>query len=142
VLEVAGVTLIEVPADNATELEAELKGLGDIDIDAILVVPEPLLTAPDAFVVMGKFAAEHKIPIGGGPLSMGGYESIFNLPIDNVAVGKLAAPLADKILRGIPAATTPVVTPEIGLIINYKASQKLGLNVNEGLLARADEIIR
>ena len=55
---------------------------------------------------------------------------------------KLAAILGDKILKGIPAGTIPVVSAETWLQINYKATQKLGLNVSESLLNQADEIIR
>jgi len=40
------------------------------------------------------------------------------------------------------AGTIPVVSPESRLTINYKVIQKLGLKVNQGLLSRADEIIR
>jgi hypothetical protein len=42
----------------------------------------------------------------------------------------------------MPAGTIPLVTPEAHLRINYKTAQELGLNVPEGLLSRADEIIR
>jgi putative tryptophan/tyrosine transport system substrate-binding protein len=57
-------------------------------------------------------------------------------------VGELAAPLADKILKGAPAGTTPVVTPEQTLTINNKVAEQLGLTVPEGLLSMANEIIR
>jgi putative ABC transport system substrate-binding protein len=56
--------------------------------------------------------------------------------------GKGAATLADKILKGTPAGTLPVVTPDSQLIINYKAAQQLGLAVPEGLLSQAAQIIR
>ncbi|MFA5356911.1 MAG: ABC transporter substrate binding protein, partial [Candidatus Omnitrophota bacterium] len=60
----------------------------------------------------------------------------------NFDQGALAAGLADKILRGVPAGVIPVVTPELRLRINYKVIQRLGLKAPEGLLSRADEIIR
>jgi putative ABC transport system substrate-binding protein len=56
-------------------------------------------------------------------------------------MGELAASLADKIFRGTPAGTIPVVTPEDHLRLNYKAAQELGLTVPEGLLSLATEII-
>lgn len=145
VAEDAGVTLIEAPADNAAELEADLQGRaqsGDIGLDAILLIAEPLQTTPDAFAVIGKFAAEHKVPIGGTLIAMGGYGTIFGVSTDNVAVGKQAAPLADKIFKGIPAGTIPVASAESFLQINYKVAQELGVEVPEGLLSQADEIIR
>jgi putative ABC transport system substrate-binding protein len=111
-------------------------------MDAILFVAEPLAVTSDAFAVMGKFAAKHKLPIGGALMSVGGYGSVFGVNVDIVTTGKQAAVLADKILRGTPAGTIPVVSAESFFEINYKAAQKLELNVSEGLLSRADKIIR
>jgi putative ABC transport system substrate-binding protein len=143
--EAAGITLIEAPAANATELEAELQAhtkSEDIGLDAILFLAEPLAVTPDAFAVMGKFAYEHKIPIGGALISVEGYSSIFGVNVDPVNSGKQAALLADKIFKGTPAGTIPVVSAENFLQINYKAAQELGVTVPEGLLSQAAEIIR
>ncbi len=141
----SGVTLLEVPADNATELEAELqertKSVNN-DTDVILIMAEPLGVTPEAFAVLGKFADEHKILVGGALMSVGGYESVFGLTPQNIPVGRQAAFLADKILKGTSAGTIPVVSAEGYFQFNYKAAQKLGLNVPEGLLSRANEIIR
>ncbi len=141
----AGITLIEAPADNAAELEAELQARAqsaDLGLDAILFLAEPLAVTPDAFAVMGRFAAEHKIPIGGALMEAGGYGSIFGVNVDIISSGKQAAPLADKILKGTPAGSIPVVSAENFLQISYKVAQELGMGVPEGLLTQADEIIR
>lgn len=142
---VAGVTIIEFPADNAAELQAELDRLAasdDIGFDAILFIPEPLSTMADAFEVMGRFAYENNIPIGGLMMQVGEYGSIFGINVDIPKTGQQAAMLADKILKGIPAGTIPVVSSESFFQINYKAAQEFGLTISEGLLGRADEIIR
>lgn len=141
----AGITLIEVPAANAAELEAELQArakAADFGVDAVLIIVEPLAVTPDAFTVMGKFAAEHKAPIGGAFASFGEYKAIFGVNVNNVKVGEQTAPLADKVFKGIPAGTIPVVSAESFLQIDYKAAQKQGITVPEGLLSQADEIIR
>jgi putative ABC transport system substrate-binding protein len=143
--EAAGITLIEVPAGNPFELQADLDARaksGDIGLDAILIIIEPLAVRPDAFVIMGKFAAEHKIPIGGALMEAEGYGTIFGVNVDAVSLGKQAAPLADKIFKGTPAGTIPVVSAENFLQINYKTAQELGVEVPKGLLSQADEIIR
>ena len=57
-------------------------------------------------------------------------------------MGKQAVLLADKILHGSPAGALMVVTPISRLKINYKLAQQYGLKVSEGLISRADEIIR
>jgi putative ABC transport system substrate-binding protein len=61
---------------------------------------------------------------------------------DNIEVGQLAAPLVDKIFKGTPAGTIPVITPDPHLHLNFKLAQELGLTVPEGLLNQANEVIR
>lgn len=145
VSEAAGIKLIEFPADNAEEIKAELEARrksGNIGFDAIFFIPEPLSCTDDAFLVMGKFAYEQGMPIGGILMEVSGYGSIFGINVDVRKTGEQAAILADKILKGTPAGTIPVVSSESYLEINYRVAQKLGVNVPEGLLSRADRIIR
>jgi putative ABC transport system substrate-binding protein len=145
VAEAAGVTLIEVPAANAAELEAALQAQTespDFGVDAILTLAEPLMVTPDAFAVVAKFAQEHQVPTGGILMTAGDYESVFGINVNTLETGKQAAPLVDKILKGTPAGTIPVVSSESFLQVNYKAAQDMGLAVPEGLLRQANEVIR
>jgi putative ABC transport system substrate-binding protein len=143
--EAAGVTLIETPADNGADLEAELQAMaesGDISLDAVLFLVGPLNTRSDVVDVMAKLVAEQKIPVGGDLIQIGENQTVFGLNVDSFSSGEQAAPLVDKILKGTPAGTIPVVSTEGYLEINYKEAQRLGLTVPEGLLSLADEIIR
>ena len=139
------ITLVENPVTTVEEIKADLQARNksaDIGIDAILIMGEPLSVSPPALEAMIKFATEHKIPIGG----IGSYtirkSVIFSYEIEIGDMGRLAAISADKILKGTSAGTIPVVTSEAKLLINYEMAQKLGLNVSEGLLSQASEIIR
>ena len=137
--------MVVFPASTAADLQADLDARAkstDIGIDAILMIAEPLTVTPDAFTAMAKFAAEHKLPMGGAIMSAGDYASLFGVSTDSAAVGRQAAPLADKILKGIPAGTIPVVSAESFLQINYKAAQQQGVTVSDGLLNQANQVIR
>jgi putative ABC transport system substrate-binding protein len=142
----AGVTLVEFPANGVKDIKKELDRLSkldDIDIDSILLIVEALGAMPDAFKVMAKFAYEHKIPIGGNFMPMvKEYKSLFGVAIDMDHAGKQAAILADKIFKGIPVSSIPVISSESYLIIDYTAIKEFGLHPSEGLLFRANEIIR
>jgi putative tryptophan/tyrosine transport system substrate-binding protein len=141
----AGVELVETPADSAADLLADLDTrakAADIGIDAILFISEPLARTPAVFLEIARFASKHRIPIGGVLYSVEGYSTVFGVATDNLAVGKLAAQQVDKVLRGIPAGTIPVLSAESYFQFNYKAALELGLNVPEGLLRQANEIIR
>ena len=141
--ESAGIALIEVPAINAAELEVELQKRANSinNTDAILIIAEPLLVTPEAFIVLAKFANEHNIPIGGALIKVNNYESLFGMTPRNVIIGRQAAFIADKILSGIPAGTIPVDSAEGYFQINCKAAKKMGLIVPENLLKKADEKI-
>lgn len=140
-----GVTLVEVPATQMEELTADLAAraqLSDLGMDAIITMPDEFNTSAANYELISKFAAEHKVPLAGGIGFMAKQGALFVNTTDLTNVGELAAPLADKILKGTAAGTIPVVTPEQTLVINYNVAQQLGLNLSEGLLKMADEVIR
>lgn len=139
-----GITLIEVPATTLEELEADLAArakLADPGLDAILAMPDSINSSPAGTEMLSKFAAEHKVPLAGG-LASQAQGALFVNGTNFTNVGELAAPLADKILKGTPAGTIPVVSPDQELYINYKLAQELGLTVPDGLLRQAVKIIR
>ncbi len=139
-----GVTLMETPADSASDLLQDLKArdkAGDIGMDAILMIIEPLIRTPSVFPVIGEFAARHRIPMGGTMYSKGGYSTLFGVATENLAVGRLTAQQAHKVLSGMPASAIPVVSAESFFQLNYKVAQELGVNVPEGLLKQADEVV-
>jgi putative ABC transport system substrate-binding protein len=140
-----GIELEEFPADNAAEIQAYLDKRSkwqNIGMDAILFVAEPLTVTTDAFKVMAKFATEHNIPIGGALMLVDGYGSIFGINVDIAKTGKQAAILADKILKGTPAGTIPVISSDNYLKINYNIAKQFGIEIGEGMLSQADKIIR
>ncbi len=145
VAESLGITLIEFPVTDFTQLQEELQNreyLDNFDFDAVLYIPESLSTTKSVFELIANYTRGRKIPVMGTKILTDDYGTVFGVTTNNPDFGVLAAPIADKILRGIPSGTIPVVSPEFVLIINYKVAQELGIELPEGLLARADEIIR
>jgi len=141
----AGVELVEFAASTPDELQAEMdkrSASGDIGLDAILIIAEPLGITPPFYSILGKFSYEHKVPIGGAIMTTDGYNTIFGLLPDAQATGEQAAILADKILNGTAAGTIPVVTAESYFQIDLKATDQLGVTVPAGLLKQADKLIQ
>jgi putative ABC transport system substrate-binding protein len=138
-------TLIEGPFATPQEVKDYLDERAvsaDIGMDAILMLAEPFSITPEVLDVVYKFADEHKLPISSFMVLKEAYGPIIGFHPTNTKMGSLAAIQADKVLKGTPAGTLPVFTADNDLSINYKLIQKLGLNVSEGLLSRADKIIR
>jgi putative tryptophan/tyrosine transport system substrate-binding protein len=136
-----GVTLIEAPATDLNELRSILDSMKTA-IDAIIAIPEPLSGTPEGFQAMCAFARKRALPIGGPLKFTEECEPLFGVNVDHSAVGKQAAILAQKILNGVPAGALRVVSAEIYIQINYKKIKKMGLRADEGLMSRANEVIR
>jgi putative ABC transport system substrate-binding protein len=141
----SGVTLVEVPAATLEEIEADLAARSeadDIGFDAMLLMPDGFNHSPNGLPIISGFAKQHSLPLGGSFLYTVEAGALFGNANNLTQVGELAAPLADKMFKGVPAGTIPVVTPEQELWINYAVAQELGLSVPEGLLKMADGIVR
>ncbi|MBN2422311.1 ABC transporter substrate-binding protein [Candidatus Woesearchaeota archaeon] len=137
--------LIEGPFATPQEVKAyldERAASSDIGMDAILMMAEPFSVIPEVFNEVYKFADEHNLPVSSFMVFKEAYGPIIGFHPTNTNMGSMAAIQADKVLKGIPAGTLPVFTSDNDLNINYKLIQKMGLNVSEGLLARAYEIVR
>lgn len=140
-----GVTLVEFPVTTLDEMQANLDDLARTDplgVDAFLQMADGLTHSPEGAGLVMAFAQEHHLPYGGGHYYQADQGALFAYSPYDFEMGELAAPIADKVLKGIPAGTIPLSTPENHLVINYRVAQELGVTVSEGLLAQADRIIR
>ncbi|MCL4299671.1 MAG: ABC transporter substrate-binding protein [Anaerolineae bacterium] len=144
-VEAAGVTLVEEQITKAEDIPANLQARAasdDIGMDAILILPETLSQSAVGYGAISEFAAAHHVPVVGNIFSQVQQGALFIFAPAVIDGGKLAALQADKVFKGTPAGTLPVLTPESALVINYNVAQQLGITVPEGLLKQAMQIIR
>lgn len=138
-----GVELIEVEVKTPDELVAELASQADEPtFDAIIIMPDPLVHNPTSWGAMRDFADEHKLPIAAISAGHTKDGALLSYAPNDTEFGQRAALQADKILRGADPATTPVITADPQLVINYNMAQALGLTIQESLLAQAVEVIK
>jgi putative ABC transport system substrate-binding protein len=140
-----GVTMVMAPVASMDELNADIQAreaTEDPGVDAVLIMPTLLSAGPDGFGVINEFAARYHLAIAGSTNNNADMGAVFSYIPQSVDMGRLAAGLADKVLRGTAAGTIPVVSPEAYLKINLLIAQQLGLTMPEGLLAQANEIVR
>jgi putative ABC transport system substrate-binding protein len=141
----SNVILQEVRVPRAPDTQAvlqELEKSGDTDMDAILLLPDTLPQSSEASGAIVAFADKHRVPVGGGARTLLQRGIVLTASTDQGEQGGLAASLADKIFKGTPAGTIPVVTTQPHLFINYKKAKELGMTVPEGLLRQASDIVR
>ncbi len=143
--EAVNVQIIQAPAENIPEWKTDLDArdrLRNPGVDAVLIMPDILSQSPDAWALISGFAARHKLPIAGNSSATVRQGALFTFSADYVESGELAAILADKIFKGTPPGTIPLITPEPKLRVNYRTAMELGLTINQGLLKMAAEIVR
>lgn len=138
-------TLVEVPATTPDTLVADLEARAaapDLGIDAILLMPDGLSHSPAGLAMLTTYATDHHLPLAGSFRFTVEQGAVFGNATNLYQVGELAAPLADKVLKGTPAGSIPMATPDDELWVNYTVAQTLGLTVPEGMLRQAVEILK
>ena len=135
-----GLTLVERPVRSQEEAGAVISGLRRSDVDGIFAPRVLSLNIPGFIVAtsvkgtfptmfQGAFFAER-----GGLASYGATEG---------DLGRQAARLVDRILKGAKPADLPVEQPtKFELVINVKTAKALGLTIPASLLQRADRLIQ
>jgi putative tryptophan/tyrosine transport system substrate-binding protein len=135
-----GLTLVERPVRSQEEAGAVINGLRKGDVDGIFS-PRVLSLNIPGFIVsqaskgaiptmfQARFFAEQ-----GGLASYGATDS---------DLGRQAARLVDRILKGAKPADLPVEQPtKFELVINLNTARALGLTIPRPLLQRADQLIQ
>lgn len=138
------ITLVEEPIKDLQELDALLGKRtmsNHIDFEAVLIMPEVLTQSPEGWAMISRFAAYHRLPIAGDLCHTAKEGALFAYAPDLSETGMLAAPIADKVLKVVPAGKIMVATPNCRLWLNQSVAKGLGLEVSKALLGRADEII-
>jgi len=135
------VHLRPVAVRQPSELDSALAGLTRERVDALLVLPDPMVLGLRHRLVA--WAAQRRLPTmyftrefmeAGGLMTYGP---------DLAERFRYAATYVDKILRGANPADLPVEQPiKVELVINLKTAQALGLTIPPTILFQADEVIR
>jgi putative ABC transport system substrate-binding protein len=136
-----GLRLQRVEVSNPADFEHAFSAIRQNDAEGILVVSDPIFT--DQRIGIAEFAMKHRpssiseVPRfaeAGGLIQHG-----LSIP----DMGRRAAALVDKILKGAKPANLPVQRPtKFEFLINLKAAKQIGLTIPPNVLARADRVIR
>jgi len=135
-----GLTLMERPVRSQEEAGAVISGLRRGDVDGIFAPRVLSLNIPGFIVATsakGTFPTMFQAAFfaeRGGLASYGATDG---------DLGRLAARLVDRILKGAKPADLPVEQPtKFELVINVKTAKALGLTIPQSLLQRADRLIQ
>ena len=133
------IKLVTEDVTNTEELETALTRIPD-DTDAIWLTCSHLLASNVDKIVLA--AEERNIPVASSTHSRKRSGILVAYGEDDIRLGKQAARLADKVLKGNSAGTVPVENAEYILVINLETAAKLGINVPDTILKQADIVVR
>jgi putative ABC transport system substrate-binding protein len=131
--------LVEKPVRTQDEAQAVITGVRRGEVDGILSPRSLSLNIPGFILEVGltrgiptMFHAAFFVERGG----------LVSYSSNSRGLGRQAARLVDKILKGASPATLPVEQPtKFDLVINVKTAKALGLTIPPSLLLRADHVI-
>ncbi len=134
-----GLTLVERPVRSQEEAQAAIGGVRKSEMDGMfsprllsMNIPGFILETAPRRAIPAMFHDAFYVERGGlASYSASGYQ-----------VGRQAARLVGRILKGAKPADLPVEQPtKFELVINLKAAKALGLAVPQSVLLRADRVI-
>ncbi|HZY31093.1 MAG TPA: ABC transporter substrate-binding protein [Candidatus Methylomirabilis sp.] len=127
------------PKDSFGALDA-MQG----EIDALWILPDVTVLAPESVQYMLLFAFRNKIPLLGLSENQARMGALFGLSFGSgVDIGSQAGEMANEILSGRRAEEIPFTTArKLKLTVNLKTAGKLGLQIPKEILDRADVVIR
>ena len=136
----AGVGLIHLDADKATDIEPAFAAATRAQIQAMVVVPIALYFSEIKRIVqlarqhrIATMFASRRLAVAGGLASYGP---------DFAESFARAAPYVDKILRGVRPADLPVEQADrFELVLNRRTAAELGLTIPQSVLLQATEVI-
>lgn len=135
-----GITLIERPLRDQEEAQAVIAGIRRQDVDGILSPRFLSLNIPGFIVEAG---SRQRIPTmlhAGFFVDRG---ALASYSPSSHAMGRQAARLVDKILKGAAPADLPVEQPTtFEFAVNLKVAAALGLTIPQSVLLRADRVVQ
>jgi putative ABC transport system substrate-binding protein len=131
--------LIERPVRTQSDVEHRLQSSAR-EVEGLVVGSSSLMTKFPSLVI--RLAAKSRLALPGHRKEWAEQGALFSYGADFRSVGRDAARLVDKILKGAKPADLPVEEPtKFELVINLKTAKMLGLTVPSSLMLRADQII-
>jgi putative tryptophan/tyrosine transport system substrate-binding protein len=135
-----GVRLEIVEAANPGELDAVFGTLGQRQVGALIIQPDPFLEGRLAQIAA--LVTRHAVPAIWSYPQFAAAGGLINYGNSLAAAYRLEGAYVARILRGEKPADMPVQqSVKVEMIVNLTAAKALGLTVPPSLLARADEVI-
>ena len=138
-----GVRLVTKAIASSKDAFAALDAMQG-EIDALWILPDLTVLAPESVQYMLLFSFRNKIPLLGLSENQARMGALLGLSFESgLDIGSQAGELANEILSGRSAEEIPFTTArKVRLTVNLKTASKLGLQIPKEILDRANVVIR
>lgn len=138
--ELLGIQLQVIEARRPDDFEGAFRMMAAERSDAILVLPDPMLSENRA--TLGTLALKTGLPMMAGSREDISLGVLMAYGANRIDLTRRAAGYVDKILKGTKPADLPIEQPtKFDLVVNLPTAKALGLSIPEAFLVRADEVI-
>ena len=135
-----GLTLVEKPVRSEEEARATVSGIRKGEADGIV---SPRVLSLNISGLILEIAPKRLIPTLFDEAFFVEQGALSSYSANTFELGRQAARLVDKILKGAKPADLPVEQPtRFELVINMKAAQALGIKIPNSILLRATKVIQ
>ena len=125
---------------NYSEIEASITGFAQAPDGAVVLLPDPVLTAHRERIAA--LASAHRLPTIHPFRFFVAAGCLMSYGTDNLDLYRRAASYVARVLKGEKPADLPVQNPtKFELVINLKTANALGLSVPQSMLLLADVVI-
>jgi putative ABC transport system substrate-binding protein len=134
-----GLTLVEKPVRTEDEARSVVSGIRKGEVDGIF---SPRLLSLNIPGLILEIAPKRALPTMFDDPFYVERTGLASYSPDNYLLGRQAARLVDKILKGARPGDVPVEQPtKFELAINLKVAKALGITIPQSILVRADRVI-
>jgi len=132
--------LVERQVRDESDIERVFASVKPSEVQAVFIAAETLTTKFPPLIL--RLATERKLAMSLHRKDWAERGALFSYGADYPTMGRDAARLVDRILRGARPADLPVQqVTKVELVINLKTAKALGLTIPPSLLLRADQVI-
>jgi putative tryptophan/tyrosine transport system substrate-binding protein len=136
--EALGISLTELQATSRSDIGRAIDQLSEIE--ALLSIPGGFPSAH--WLELIHAANARRVATMVYARDAGTRDAVISYGAKNGDIGRDAARLIEKILRGTNAGDLPIERPtRIELVVNLQSAARIGLTIPPAFLARADEIL-
>ena len=134
-----GLTLVEKPVRSEEQARAAISGIRKGEVDGIF---SPRLLSLNIPGLILEIAPKRAIPTMFDEAFFVERGALASYSANTYELGRQAARLVDKILKGAKPVDLPVEQPtRFELVINMKTAKALGIKIPQSILLRADKVI-